>query len=190
MYCPPYFDDVIRGVLDTQQQHDIELWRDERRNKVRGERGNSIKKMSIGNNKKNPERKSSFFCGRRRVSFNSFRDEMNLTDADESAKKALARTMFPIRKMLQLIWIYFSKCFPSLVQSSVKTDLMEIGANSTLLVAKINKTDSGNYTCSIGESQQYTVLVHVLNGKKNRPSFSSYFPFHFLHSANASKVHC
>ncbi|CRK97488.1 CLUMA_CG010877, isoform A [Clunio marinus] len=46
---------------------------------------------------------------------------------------------------------------------SVKTDLMEIGANSTLLVAKVNKTDSGNYTCSIGESQQYTVLVHVLN---------------------------
>ena len=49
--------------------------------------------------------------------------------------------------------------------NSVKTDLMEIGANSTLLVAKVNKTDSGNYTCSIGEAQQYTVLVHVLNGK-------------------------
>jgi hypothetical protein len=47
---------------------------------------------------------------------------------------------------------------------SVKTDLMEIGANSTLLVAKVNTTDAGNYTCSIGESQQYTVLVHVLNG--------------------------
>lgn len=42
---------------------------------------------------------------------------------------------------------------------------MEIGANSTLLVAKVNTTDAGNYTCSIGESQQYTVLVHVLNGK-------------------------
>lgn len=53
---------------------------------------------------------------------------------------------------------------------SVKTDLMEIGANSTLLVAKVNKTDSGNYTCSIGESQQYTVLVHVLNGKRSRSS--------------------
>ncbi|XP_070499901.1 uncharacterized protein [Chironomus tepperi] len=46
---------------------------------------------------------------------------------------------------------------------SVRTDLMEIGANSTLLVAKVNTTDAGNYTCSIGESQQYTVLVHVLN---------------------------
>ncbi|CAO1390954.1 unnamed protein product [Diamesa hyperborea] len=45
----------------------------------------------------------------------------------------------------------------------VKTDLMEIGANSTLFVAKVNKTDSGNYTCSIGEAQFYTVLVHVLN---------------------------
>ena len=42
---------------------------------------------------------------------------------------------------------------------------MEIGANSTLFVAKVNKTDSGNYTCSIGEAQFYTVLVHVLNGK-------------------------
>lgn len=70
---------------------------------MRGERGNSIKKMSIGNNKKNRRENQAFFCGRRRVSFNSFRDEMNLTDADESAKKALARTMFPIRKMLQLI---------------------------------------------------------------------------------------
>lgn len=47
----------------------------------------------------------------------------------------------------------------------MKTDLMEIGANSTLLVAKVNKTDSGNYSCSIGESQPYAVLVHVLNGK-------------------------
>lgn len=43
---------------------------------------------------------------------------------------------------------------------------MEIGANSTILVAKVNKTDSGNYSCSIGESQQYTILVHVLNGKE------------------------
>lgn len=63
---------------------------------------------------------------------------------------------------------------------------MEIGANSTLLVAKVNKTDSGNYTCSIGESQPYTVLVHVLNGKTNRPSslesFSLLkFTFHVSH---------
>lgn len=64
--------------------------------------------------------------------------------------------------------------------NSVKSDLMEIGANSTLLVAKVNKTDSGNYTCSIGGFQQYTTLIHVLNGKKkslkdynfNRKSFS------------------
>lgn len=48
---------------------------------------------------------------------------------------------------------------------SVKTDLMEIGANSTLSVARVNKTDSGNYTCSIGPHQYYTVLVHVLNGE-------------------------
>lgn len=58
-------------------------------------------------------------------------------------------------KLFSLIFIFYS----------VKTDLMEIGANSTLFVAKVNKTDSGNYTCSIGEAQFYTVLVHVLNGK-------------------------
>lgn len=40
---------------------------------------------------------------------------------------------------------------------------MENGANSTLFVAKINKSDSGNYTCSIGSSQ-FTTTVHVLNG--------------------------
>lgn len=59
---------------------------------------------------------------------------------------------------------HLSIFFPFL-DFSVRTDLMEIGANSTLLVAKVNTTDAGNYTCSIGESQQYTVLVHVLNGK-------------------------
>lgn len=63
------------------------------------------------------------------------------------------------------------------IQCSVKTDLMEIGANSTLLVAKVNKTDSGNYTCSIGESQQYTVLVHVLNGKSIMPSDLAFISF-------------
>lgn len=49
--------------------------------------------------------------------------------------------------------------------SSVKTDLKDFGANSTLFVAKVNKSDSGNYTCSIGPNQYYTVTVHVLNGK-------------------------
>lgn len=72
-------------------------------------------------------------------------------------------TIFPrTRRRWSLQMTFSSSAF---IQSSVKTDLMEIGANSTLLVAKVNKTDSGNYTCSIGESQQYTVLVHVLNGK-------------------------
>ncbi|XP_055687307.1 uncharacterized protein LOC129792354 isoform X2 [Lutzomyia longipalpis] len=46
---------------------------------------------------------------------------------------------------------------------SVKTDLMEGGANSTLFVARVNKSDSGNYTCSISSAQFYTVTVHVLN---------------------------
>lgn len=42
---------------------------------------------------------------------------------------------------------------------------MDKGANSTLFIAKINKSDSGNYTCSINSSHDFTVLVHVLNGK-------------------------
>lgn len=46
----------------------------------------------------------------------------------------------------------------------MKTEIMEEGANSTLSVARINKFDSGNYTCSINASHDYTVSVHVLNG--------------------------
>ncbi|XP_055695736.1 uncharacterized protein LOC129797328 isoform X2 [Lutzomyia longipalpis] len=46
---------------------------------------------------------------------------------------------------------------------SVRTDLMDEGANSTLSVAKLNKSDSGNYTCSIGPTQFFTTSVHVLN---------------------------
>lgn len=49
---------------------------------------------------------------------------------------------------------------------SVKTDLMDNGANSTLSIAKVHKLDSGNYTCSIGPNDFYTVAVHVLNGKQ------------------------
>lgn len=47
---------------------------------------------------------------------------------------------------------------------SVKTELMEDGANSTLSIAKIHKADSGNYTCSISEYQNFTIVVHILNG--------------------------
>ncbi|XP_059610823.1 uncharacterized protein LOC132257795 isoform X2 [Phlebotomus argentipes] len=46
---------------------------------------------------------------------------------------------------------------------SVRTDLMDEGANSTLSVARLNKSDSGNYTCSIGPTQFFTTSVHVLN---------------------------
>lgn len=49
---------------------------------------------------------------------------------------------------------------------SVRTDLMDEGANSTLSVARLNKSDSGNYTCSIGPTQFFTTSVHVLNGKQ------------------------
>lgn len=47
----------------------------------------------------------------------------------------------------------------------MRTDLTEEGANSTLSVAKINKSDSGNYTCSIGPTHSFTTTVHVLNGE-------------------------
>ncbi|ALC43128.1 dpr20, partial [Drosophila busckii] len=46
---------------------------------------------------------------------------------------------------------------------SVKTELMEDGANSTLSIAKINKADSGNYTCAISEFQNFSIVVHILN---------------------------
>lgn len=62
-----------------------------------------------------------------------------------------------------LEFIQNSLLFPNL--SSVKTDLMGTGANSTILVARVNKSDSGNYSCSISPDQFYTVTVHVLNGK-------------------------
>lgn len=42
---------------------------------------------------------------------------------------------------------------------------MDEGANSTLSVARVNKSDSGNYTCSIGPTQYFTTNVHVLNGE-------------------------
>ena len=47
----------------------------------------------------------------------------------------------------------------------MRTDLTEEGANSTLSVARINKSDSGNYTCKIGPTHSFTTTVHVLNGK-------------------------
>ncbi|XP_039441218.2 uncharacterized protein LOC120421974 [Culex pipiens pallens] len=50
---------------------------------------------------------------------------------------------------------------------SVKTNLTNVGANSTLAVAKVNRLDSGSYTCSIGPNQHYSVSVHVLNGTAN-----------------------
>ncbi|XP_036336716.1 GATA zinc finger domain-containing protein 7-like [Rhagoletis pomonella] len=48
---------------------------------------------------------------------------------------------------------------------SVKTELMDDGANSTLSIAKINKSDSGNYTCAISDFQNFSIVVHILNGE-------------------------
>ncbi|EDW78854.2 uncharacterized protein Dwil_GK12675 [Drosophila willistoni] len=48
---------------------------------------------------------------------------------------------------------------------SVKTELMDDGANSTLSIARISKADSGNYTCSISDFQNFTIVVHILNGE-------------------------
>uniref|UniRef100_A0A336L9G3 CSON005154 protein n=1 Tax=Culicoides sonorensis TaxID=179676 RepID=A0A336L9G3_CULSO len=62
---------------------------------------------------------------------------------------------------------------------SVKTDLKDFGANSTLFVAKVNQSDSGNYTCSIGPHQYYMVTVHVLN--------ESLAELH--HSSSSSSIH-
>lgn len=46
---------------------------------------------------------------------------------------------------------------------------MENGANSTLFIAKVRKTDTGNYTCSIGPNDFYTINVQVLNGNLHFP---------------------
>lgn len=62
---------------------------------------------------------------------------------------------------------FFMCTLPFYLFNSVKTEILEKGANSSLFIAKINKLDSGNYTCSINASHSYTVSVHVLNGKRN-----------------------
>ncbi|XP_037040996.1 uncharacterized protein LOC119077793 [Bradysia coprophila] len=48
---------------------------------------------------------------------------------------------------------------------SVRSDLMDDGANSTLSIAKVGRSDSGNYSCSIGPNDFYTINVHILNGE-------------------------
>lgn len=47
---------------------------------------------------------------------------------------------------------------------SVKTNLNSGGAVSKLYIANANRNDSGNYSCSLGETAQTTIAVHVLNG--------------------------
>lgn len=44
---------------------------------------------------------------------------------------------------------------------------MEVGANSTLSIARVGPTDSGNYTCVLTTmpDKPATVHVHVLNGE-------------------------
>lgn len=41
---------------------------------------------------------------------------------------------------------------------------MENGANSTLFIAKVRKTDTGNYQCKIGPNDFYTINVQILKG--------------------------
>lgn len=62
---------------------------------------------------------------------------------------------------LKLIEFHFS-----IFVCSVKTDLMENGANSTLSIAKVRKTDGGNYTCSISSNDYHTINMQVINGEK------------------------
>ena len=58
---------------------------------------------------------------------------------------------------------------------SVKTDLMEEGANSTLSIARVGPADSGNYTCVLTTmpDQPATVHVHVLNGESHKKIYIS-----------------
>lgn len=65
---------------------------------------------------------------------------------------------------------------------------MDDGANSTLSIAKVGRSDSGNYSCSIGPNDFYTITVHILNGKSyRRCSFVSFVSFlHFV--CNSSEI--
>ncbi|KAH8298654.1 hypothetical protein KR018_008568 [Drosophila ironensis] len=73
---------------------------------------------------------------------------------------------------------------------SVKTELMEDGANSTLSIAKISKSDSGNYTCSISEYQNFTIVVHILNGRiRVRPNTFPYDPNISLAGESFAELH-
>lgn len=57
------------------------------------------------------------------------------------------------------------------IHCSVKTEAVDGGADSTLLVARLNSSDSGRYTCSVGTDLFAVVNVHVLNGLYSRLSF-------------------
>lgn len=68
---------------------------------------------------------------------------------------------------------------------------MEEGANSTLSVARVNGSDSGNYTCSISPTEFATVAVHVLNGKlcvSNKNNFFFVESLAELHHGSRSAV--
>lgn len=78
--------------------------------------------------------------------------------------------------------------FVSVLICSVKTDLMENGANSTLFIAKVRKTDTGNYTCSIGPNDFYTINVQVLNGNSLFSPFFRYIHcFEYIGSGKLAK---
>lgn len=95
--------------------------------------------------------------------------------------------IFLFSPSLHCDWILWFLCLFSCVYlwhaaaqrwyNSVRTDLMENGANSTLFIAKVRKSDTGNYTCSIGPNDFYTINVHVLNGKSQCVGFFLIFNF-------------
>lgn len=62
---------------------------------------------------------------------------------------------------IYIFGIDFNHVFPF---RSVKTEAVDGGADSTLLVARLNSSDSGRYTCSVGTDLFAVVNVHVLNG--------------------------
>ncbi|CAH1396571.1 unnamed protein product [Nezara viridula] len=48
---------------------------------------------------------------------------------------------------------------------SVKTDILPDGAKSQLYIANVGSTDSGNYSCSLGEDTMTWVSVAVITGE-------------------------
>ena len=53
---------------------------------------------------------------------------------------------------------------------SIKTEKINHETKSTLLLTRVDKTDTGNYTCAPDNAEPVSVMVYIVNGKlRNLP---------------------